>query len=116
MIKKITIAVGLFLLPSFAFAQLTGITNIVDSIRLLIESLIPLFFALILLAFFYGLARYLYAVATGNDAAGGIGKGIMLGGILALFVAASIWGIVFFIQELFEIENIEEWPAPRVAD
>jgi hypothetical protein len=66
------------------------------AVRWIIDFLIPMTVALALLFFFWGLAKFILH-ADNEDARAG-GKQIMVWGIVALFVAISIWGIVYFIQ------------------
>lgn len=93
----------------------TTIQSLLESAFNIVNNyLIPLVFALILAAFFWGLARYVYQ--ADSDQARSQGKRIMLGGVIALFVAASIWGIVDFIQKNLGIGNGEDQPAPKAPD
>ena len=60
-------------------------------------------FALALLFFLWGLAKYIFA--AGNEEAKESGKRIMIWGIIALFIMASVWGIVAFLQDLFGVTD-----------
>ncbi len=96
--KKLVISASLFLVPTFAFAQqLSNITRLITSVRNIVDILIPLTAALALLAFFWGLARFIYAISNGDDDARDKGKNIMIWGIVALFVIVSVWGLVQFV-------------------
>lgn len=105
-------------LPFAAQAQtdagLDRLSEFVVSIGAFIEKLIPIFFALILLAFFYGLMMYLFALARGQEGAQDRGKGIMIGGVIALFVGASVFALVLFVQQIFGIEGGVTISLPRV--
>ncbi len=81
------------------------------------DILVPLAFALCLFYFFWGVAKYIREGAA-SDKAAEEGKRIMLWGIVGLFVAASIWGIVAFIRIEFglaDIKNAEKElvPSPK---
>ncbi|MEK7185718.1 MAG: hypothetical protein AAB726_03780 [Patescibacteria group bacterium] len=66
----------------------------------LINTVIPVVIALMLLVFFYGLAKFVFRVG-GDEGAIEEGKQIMLWGIIGLFVAVSIYGILqFFYSDL----------------
>lgn len=66
----------------------------------LINTVIPVVIALMLLVFFYGLAKFIFRVG-GDEGAIEEGKQIMLWGIIGLFVAVSIYGILqFFYSDL----------------
>ncbi len=69
--------------------------------------LIPLAFALALLYFFWGVAKYINSGAGGEKAAEE-GKRVMIWGIVALFIATSIWGIVNFIKSELGLPGIQK--------
>jgi predicted PurR-regulated permease PerM len=75
-------------------------TNIITDI------LIPLAFALCLFYFFWGVAQYL-RTGAGSEEAAQEAKGVMVWGIVGIFVAFSIWGIIKFIQNEVGIQPIE---------
>ncbi|MEX1027104.1 MAG: hypothetical protein WD049_03720 [Candidatus Paceibacterota bacterium] len=77
-------------------AQAAELEAILGSALNIVTSLVVVAFALIVLAFFWGLAKYVFQ--SGNETAVAEGKRIMIGGILALTVASLIWGIVAFIR------------------
>src|SRR2546426_844821 len=94
--KKSLIAIGAFLLPLVASAQLTNlINNIINPIGRIIGLLIPIVFALALLYFFWGLAQYI--LNSGDEAAQAEGRRKMIWGIVALFVMSAVWGLVRFL-------------------
>lgn len=75
--------------------------------------LIPLAFALCLFYFFWGVVKYIRSGA-GGDKAVEEGKQIMVWGIVGLFIATSIWGIITFIRTELgvpDIQNISKDPA-----
>src|SRR3989344_7867560 len=113
--KKFIIA-ALALTPSFAFAQsqLGNIEDIVQSISSIIALALPIVVALGLLAFFWGLVKFIFA--AGDEAAKDEGKRIMLWGIIALFVMVSVWGIVGFIGDALEIEQGGSVEIPTVPN
>jgi len=93
--KKI-IAGALAFSPLFAFAQALGEVDIlVVSLQSILTTLIPVTFAVALLFFFWGVAKYI--LAAGDEEAKGQGQRIMIGGIIGIFVIAAIFGIVEFI-------------------
>lgn len=94
--KKALIIGISFLLPVVVLAQLSNLeTNIVTPIGRIINLLIPIVFALALLYFFWGLAQYI--LASGDPTAQESGRNKMIWGIVALFVMASVWGLVRFL-------------------
>lgn len=80
----------------------------------LILAALPLVFALSVLAFFWGLAKFI--LNAGNEDGREDGKQVMKWGIVALFVAVSLFGILTFIYGEFGFSNIgipqiPEFPA-----
>lgn len=103
--KKILTSISFFA-PVLVFAQgnkakLGNVESFVKDIGDIIDVAIPIVFALALLFFLWGLAKYIFA--AGNEEAKDAGKRIMIWGIIALFVMASVWGIVAFLQDVFGV-------------
>jgi hypothetical protein len=100
-------------LPAIASAQVAG-NNLQSLIRFtgdILNMLIPIFIALALLAFFWGLVRYVWGNGTGGKESA---RGIMVAGILALFVMVSVWGIIRLAQNTLGINSGGALPAPSV--
>jgi Na+/H+-dicarboxylate symporter len=91
--------------PAFANAQgkLGNLEDVVQGIQTIVNMLIPIVAALALIAFFWGLARFIFN--ANNDEKKGEGKNMMIYGVLALFVLASIWGLVTFLQKSIGIDT-----------
>jgi hypothetical protein len=96
------------LLPLVTHAQLSQTTGILRQIAFLVGFLVPIAFALGLLFFFWGVAKYILSVGSEKEQ----GKQIMVWGVIALFVMASVWGLVRFIQLEFNINNTQSIPVP----
>ena len=85
-----------------------GVSDLITaSYTLVNEILIPLAFALALLYFFWGIAQYIRAGAGGEKVAQE-GRKVMLYGVIAMFVAVSIWGIVNFIRTNLDLPDIQK--------
>jgi hypothetical protein len=95
--RFIGVLAALFVLPLFASAQLGEIGNLVGQIGSIIDLLLPIVVAIALLAFFWGLAKFIFA--AGDESAKEQGKRIMIWGIVALFVIVSVWGLVNFLGD-----------------
>ncbi|MEX0924832.1 MAG: hypothetical protein WDZ82_02730 [Candidatus Paceibacterota bacterium] len=109
-----TLAAVMVLTPAVALAQdLSGVENLIDSVQDIVNTLIPIMFALIVIAFFYGLARYVFN--ADNEDARDQGKRIMVGGVIALTVAALIWGIVSWIGNILGIEEDSNQTVPTIS-
>jgi hypothetical protein len=90
--------------PVLASAQQLGnIETLLRSIGRLIDIALPIVVALGLLAFFYGLAKFIFN--ADNDEARKSARAIMIWGIVALFVMVSVWGLVRFIGSAFGIQQ-----------
>ena len=111
--KKAIISSALFLTPTISHAAFEGIEDWAEGLRVVVDIAIPLAFALALLAFFYGIAKYIFRIGGDADAAED-GKRIMLWGIIALFVIASVWGIVQFLRDELDVSNTDSTTAPRI--
>lgn len=113
--KKVIIS-ALVLAPTLAFAQgqLSNLTELMKSIGRLVGLALPIVVAIALLAFFWGLVKFIFA--QGNAEAKGEGKKIMLWGLIALFVMVSVWGLVRFIASNLGITDNTNFPTPGVQD
>jgi len=99
--KKVILA-ALAFAPAFAFAQSLGnIETLIESIGRLVGIALPIVVAIALIAFFWGLVKFIFA--QGNEEAKADAKKIMLWGLIALFVMVSVWGLVKFIGTAFGI-------------
>ncbi len=61
----------------------------------LIQAIVPVIAGLALLAFFWGLVKFI-SRAGGDEKAVTEGRNLMIWGIIALFIMLSIWGILSF--------------------
>ena len=113
--KKLVLA-ALALTPALAFAQnpnLSGIQTMVQSIGNIVTMAIPIVFGILVIAFLWGLVRFVFA--AGSEVDKEKGKNLMIYSILALFVAASIWGIVRWIGGILDVDSTTSIPAPKVS-
>lgn len=106
----------LLILPIVSLAQpsdrLGGTYRIFTAIKNLVtEILVPLVFILGLLAFFYGVVKYVWSEGEGK----GEGKKIMVWGIVALFVMSAVWGLVAFIGEELGIDDYGSVDVPTIT-
>lgn len=87
-----------------------GINGLIDSSYGIVTTvLIPLAFSLCLFYFFWGVAKYIRS--EGSDKVEG--RMIMVWGVVALFVAFSIWGIVRLIRGELGIPDIQNIDIQR---
>jgi len=89
-----------------------GILGLIDaSFRIVTQILTPLAFALCVLYFFWGLVKYIKDGATSEEAAKE-GRRVMVWGVVGLFVAFSVWGIVSFLQNELSIPPVQNVDKP----
>lgn len=86
-----------FLSPLFVQAQTIG--AMIGALSTLVLSVLPLAFGISVVAFFWGVAKYIFS--AGSDKATEEGRRIILGGIIGIFVISAIWGIIRFLQAQF---------------
>lgn len=60
---------------------------------------VPVLFALALLAFFWGMSNFI--LNAGNEEKRNQGKQTLIWGSLSLFIIFSIWGILIMLQNTF---------------
>lgn len=74
--------------------------------------LIPLFAAIALLTFIWGLAKFVYNV--GNEDVRNEGKQLMVWGTIGLFVMMSVWGILSMLYSQFGFDQaFHIWLLPE---
>jgi hypothetical protein len=102
---KISTAAVLVALPALVSAQaaLTQLQTLITSFGRIIGTLIPIAFAIGVLAFFWGLGKWIFA--AGSSDAQEEGKNIMIWGLVALFVMSSVWGIVRLAQTTLGVDS-----------
>lgn len=106
----------LFALPLFAAAQASGLPSqtiggLLAYILQIINILIPLLIAVALLAFFWGLIKYIWAAGDGEGQKEG--KSIMIAGIIGLFLMVGIWGIIGILENTFGTKTNKTITAPQ---
>lgn len=105
--------IGSTLIPIFALAQST--TNFFDTIYTIstqisdiINLLLPVVFGMAILAFFYGIFLYIFTQGADDKAQG---KQVMLWSLVAIFVMASLFGIIQVAQTTLGISNTGNTPS-----
>jgi hypothetical protein len=113
--KKIIIGALMFS-PVIASAQLGNVQDLIESVKNIIDILIPLVAALALLYFFWGLAQFI--LNSGSDDAKTEAKNKMIWGIVALFVMVSVWGLVRWLGDAIGVDTAGQdvQPIPSVED
>jgi uncharacterized membrane protein YidH (DUF202 family) len=73
-----------------------GLRELIIKVGGLVSNLIVLVAGVALLAFFWGLFKFI--LNASNEKAKDDGKSIMIWGVVALFLMVSVWGIIRFVQ------------------
>ena len=99
-------------LPLVSSAATTGgLSDLLSNLQSWVNSLIPILMTLALAAFFWGLVKYI--MSAGDEEKASSGKGIMIWGVIALFVMVSIWGLTGFLSETL---GLGTGSAPEAGD
>ncbi len=108
--KKIVTAL-LLVTPMLSFAQAFAQVNaLVVAFGVLVNLLIPIMMALAVLAFFWGLVKYISSAS--DEAAKEGGKTLMIWGMIALFIMVALWGILGWVQSNLGLNNAIVTVAP----
>ena len=95
-IYKAVIATTL-LLPAVAFAA--TLDSLLNALISVVQTIIPVIMGIAVLIFFWGIVKFINN--AGDEKAVEEGKGLMLWGMVGLFVMVALWGIIgYFQQEL----------------
>jgi hypothetical protein len=104
---KAVILTSVAFAPVLAFAQgvndvargIGTFAGLVDGVtQTVVKSVASLLLALAILAFFYGIVEYIWAKRKGDTKGVTDGNKFMTGGLIALFVMFSVYGIIKFAQ------------------
>jgi hypothetical protein len=113
MFAMIGAAIGA-IIPMSAFAEddlftigRSSAVSLLDLVHLLSQ----IAFAATLLFFFWGIAIYIYGGAEDHKR----GKNMMIWGVLAIFVAASVWGLVAVLRTTFGISQQSVGVIPKIG-
>ncbi len=74
-----------------------GVQGIVDFINAVLAAVVPIIFALAIVYFFWGLAKFIRS--AGDPEAQAEGKSIMVWGIVTLAVMISIYGLITWLRD-----------------
>ena len=112
--KKVIIATLAFA-PILAFAQgnFGNVSSLVDSLGTMVSKAIPIVFGILVIVFFWGLVKFIFS--SGNEESKADGKKIMLWGLIAMFIAASVWGIVTFARRSLGIGDEATIAVPKIT-
>lgn len=90
--------------------------QLLNSFGVLVQTAIPIAFALAILGFFFGLARYIFS--AGDEEKRKEGKSMMVWGLVAVFVLVSLFGIIRLFQRTLGVGEgnviTQPFDAPRI--
>ncbi len=99
--------------PLFVFAQgLGNLKTLLTAIGDLVKAATPIVIGLALLVFFWGLIKYIFS--SGDEEGRKAARGYMIGGVIALFVMVSIFGLIKFIGSAVGVGQDTSIPIPGV--
>ena len=99
-IKKI-IPFGLMAAPFVAGAA--TVSGIISLAQGWVNAILPLLVGIAVLVLIVGIIRYI--TAGEDEERRGKARGLMIYGIIGLFVMVSMWGLVFFLGSTFSISR-----------
>ena len=88
--------------------------TLVNDLGGIIDSLIPIASGLALLAFFFGLAKYIFQ--ADDEEAKDEGRRIMIGGLVALFLIAALGGIIQLLSGILGIDSSQNFDATNFQE
>ena len=98
--KKFSIALSLVFIPVLAFAaDFRTFDNALRSVNDFINSLVPIIIGIGLILFLAGILKYI--MAGGDAEKRAEARGLIIFGIIALFVMVAVWGFVRILAQTF---------------
>jgi hypothetical protein len=90
--------------PAITYCEpLGGIKGLLNAVKDLVKSAIPLAYGLCILFFFWGVGRFILSAGDQNELKKS--KGIIIYGIIGIFVVSSVFGIVALLQSILGIKG-----------
>lgn len=110
--KKINRIVALTASFAPAMVLAADITSIIQSVSGWLKMIVPIVVTLALIYFFWGLANYI--LKAGDEGAQAEARGMMIYGIIALFVMMAVWGLVGVLANSFGVGTGGSMNVPTV--
>ena len=105
-------AVALIALLAPLMANAQSITSVTTLISALINYAIGILIGVAILAFFWGLIKFLYKQSPEEKKSG---TRLMINGVIAIAVMLSIYGLVRLLQNTFGVGNNASVPPPSIG-
>ena len=114
-IKKLIIP-ALYLMPYAVFADAgsqtgskTDVEKVLEDILNLFGSIIPVIMIIATIVFLWGVAMYFVSADPEKRTEG---RGLIIYGLIGLFVMVAVWGLVAIIQQFFDVGGEGILPGP----
>ncbi len=105
--KKLGIIISIAAFPGIIYAaDVTDLLSLFNFMTQLINAFVPLLFGLAMLAFLWGMVKFIYYADDPKRRADG--KYVMIWGVVALAVMMSMWGLALTLKNMFFSNS----PAP----
>ncbi|MDD5032782.1 MAG: hypothetical protein PHC85_01545 [Candidatus Pacebacteria bacterium] len=88
--------------PLCAFAA-SDLESILDTLKSLANGIIPLFMLLAVAVFLWGIVKYV--TAGGDEANEKKARGLIIYGLIGIFVMVAFWGIIQIFADTFGIQT-----------
>ena len=111
--KKLAFIGTALALPFLASAQtITNIQGAGDFIINMINSVaVPVLFAIAFIVFIFGIFQY-FILSGGDEEKQGLGRSLMLWGLIGFFLMVSVWGLVNILVGTFKLDsNVPQYPT-----
>lgn len=103
--KKYFYAAALSIVPGLSFATNGNITDAISTVRNIINQLIPVIIGLAILFFIYALLKYV--TAGGDEEKAKEARGLIIWGVIIIFVMTAVWGLVGFVQNTIGLPSTQ---------
>lgn len=108
--KKLILLAALFLTPTVAFAQVSDIQDLGQTVIDIINGVaVPLIFAVAFIVFIWGVFKF-FILGGGNEEQREGGRDLMIWGLLGFFFMVSVWGLVNLVVNTFELDDTRNPP------
>ena len=113
--KYLALSAAALMFPAIGFAQqFNNLDATLNSLISLINRLIPFAIGLAVLLFIFGLISFITAGADEEKRKGA--RNTIIWGIIILFVMVSVWGLVNFLKNTFNLQNQAPQDIPTVPN
>ncbi len=110
--EKIVLSIGFFLAPLFVLADAT-VNTIIFDLREILDLIVPFLMMLAFAAVLWGIVKYI--MAAGDEEKRKDAKGIIIYGVLGMFVLVAFWGIILIVTYTFGISTGGTITPPQIV-